>query len=113
MIRYPLFEETAIQMGSLAGIAANKPNSGARSNEPKRLYQMPYGVVTAVVIGALAWSAGSVLAGTCANDIAQVEAALDALTAAGPGRAQHISRPTRNCTGSLLEARLPAAGRRP
>jgi hypothetical protein len=86
MIRYPLFEETAIQMGSLAGIAANRPNSGARSNEPKRLYQMPYGVVTAVVIGALAWSAGSVLAGTCANDIAQVEAALDALTAAGPGR---------------------------
>lgn len=100
-------------MGSLPGIAANRPNSGARSNEQKRLYQMPYGVLTAVVIGALAWSAGAVRAGTCANDIAQVEAARRLDGGEPRAEAQHISRPTRNCTASLLEARLPAAGRRP
>ena len=64
-------------------VAVNSPGLRARDDESKRLCHIPYDALIALVIGALAWGLGSALAGSCANDIARMEAALDALTAGG------------------------------
>jgi len=91
MIRYlnnPLYS-----IGSRADGCRQQPGNSGRDDEPKRLYHIHYhnGAVTALVIGALAWGAGSAPAGSCANDIARMEAALDALTADPSRTAAHQS----------------------
>lgn len=70
--------------------AVNSPELRARDDESRRLCHVPYDALIALVIGALAWGVDSALAGSCANDIAQMGVALDALTA-GDRTAAHQS----------------------